>query len=337
MKENMRKLGRSGIEVSSLGFGCWAIGGPLWYIVDDERHPLSYGNVNDKESIEAIHRALELGVNFFDTADAYGCGHSERVLGQAIEGRREEVIIATKFGNVFDEESRTWLGHPDPPISAKYVRECCKASLERLNTDYIDLYQFHWKDYNTDLVTDLLSVLENLVDDGMILSYGWSTPNLEQARAFVEGQNCTAIQYNYNILERHPEMLTMCKENNQASITRGPLAMGLLTGKYTRNSSIPKNDLRVHWNLREGRHAKQLEQLDLIQEVLTRDGRTLVQAAMGWLWALDPQIIPIPGFKTIKQVEETAGALEFGSLSQKQMQEIDKILEPYKDELIVLD
>ena len=332
-----RKLGRSGIEVSAVGLGCWAIGGPLWYIVDNTRHPLSYGEIDDREAIQAIRRALDLGVNFFDTADAYGCGHSERILGQAIEGQREEVIIATKFGNIYDESSRTWLGNPDK-MTPDYIRESCEGSLKRLNTDYIDLYQCHCKEYDTKLVADLLLVLEDLINEGKIRYYGWSTPYLKQARTFVEGSHCTAIQYNYNLLERNPEMLALCQEYSQASIARGPYAMGLLTGKYNRDSKIPEDDLRnPWWDLQQGRQAKQLEMLESIREILTRDGRTLVQAALGWLWALDSQIVPIPGFKNVRQVEETVGALEFGPLSKKQMQEIEQILEPYFENLIHVD
>ena len=213
MKTLTRKLGKSGIEVSAIGLGCWAIGGPLWYLSDGERLPLSWGKVDDKESIRTIHRALDLGITFFDTADSYGCGHSERILGQALEGRREDVIIATKFGDLFDEKTKTWLGHnhPNGIITQEFVRKACEASLKRLNTDYIDLYQLHWKEYAADLATDLLSILDDLVDEGKIRSYGWSTPNSKLVHGFAEGSHCASIQYNYNILERNPDMLALCE------------------------------------------------------------------------------------------------------------------------------
>src|SRR5512138_293769 len=131
-----RRLGRSGIEVSAMGLGCWAIGGPFWA----GELPLGWGEVDDKESINAIHAALDLGVTFFDTANVYGAGHSECVLGQALEGRRAHAVIATKFNAIFDETTRQVTGADTSPAG---IRKACEDSLRRLNTDYIDLYQFH--------------------------------------------------------------------------------------------------------------------------------------------------------------------------------------------------
>src|SRR6266545_6714224 len=135
-----RKLGRSGIEVSAMGLGCWAIGGPFWM----GETPVGWGEVDDEESIRAIQRGMELGVNFFDTSDVYGTGHSERVLSRALVGRRDQVVIATKFGNTFDEATRQLTGGNGSP---EYIRQACEASLRRLKTDYIDLYQFHRGDH----------------------------------------------------------------------------------------------------------------------------------------------------------------------------------------------
>ena len=132
-----RQLGRSGIQVSALGLGCWAIGGPFTNV---DGVPVGWGDVDDNESIRAIHRALDLGLNFFDTADVYGAGHSEETLGKALAGRRDEVVIATKFGNVFNSETRRMAGEDGSP---EYTRKALEASLRRLNTDYVDLYQFH--------------------------------------------------------------------------------------------------------------------------------------------------------------------------------------------------
>ncbi len=333
-----RKLGKSNLSVSALGLGCWAIGGETYYLSGDKRLPLHWGNVDDNESVRAVKKAIDLGVNFFDTADAYGCGHSESILGQAIKGHRDEVVIATKFGNVFDEQSKTWLGHPDPPITRDYLFKQCKASLKRLNTDFIDLYLFHWKEYDANLVSDLIPFLDELVSEGMIRYYGWSTPFTKQAQEMIKGKSCIAIQYNYNILERNPNMLALCSTFNQASITRGPFAMGLLTGKYTSDSKFPTNDMRHSWwDLHDGRQAQQLKLLDSIQEILTRDGRSLIHGSLGWLWAIDPLTVPIPGFRSVNQVEETIKALEFGPLSKNVMEEIDEVLQPFLDEMIILD
>ena len=137
---DQRSLGRSGVEVSSLGMGCWAVGGPFW----EGDIPLGWGDVDDDESIRAIHSALDFGINFFDTSDVYGAGHSEGVLGKALDGRRDKAVIATKFGNVFNEETRQVLGSSASP---EHIHVACEASLRRLNTEYIDLYQFHLNDY----------------------------------------------------------------------------------------------------------------------------------------------------------------------------------------------
>jgi aryl-alcohol dehydrogenase-like predicted oxidoreductase len=323
-----RILGKSAIQVSALGLGCWAIGGPLYSV--DSTYPgyLSWGDVDDRESIRAIHRALELGINFFDTADAYGAGHSECILGQAVAGRRDHVVISTKFGDRFDEANGSWLGYSGHQgiITEKYVRAACEASLQRLDTDYIDLYLLHWNDYAPDLAADLIPILEALVTEGKIRWYGWSTDDPERARIFAEGTHCTAIQYNYNILERNAPMQSICEERNVASIARGPLAMGLLTGKFHQGSQIPKDDARsLFWDL-QGREKDQLEMLAAIRSILQSNGRTLAQAALGWLWARGEQIIPIPGFKSQAQVEENAKAAQFGPLLDEQMRAIDAIL-----------
>jgi aryl-alcohol dehydrogenase-like predicted oxidoreductase len=232
-----RQLGRSGIRVSAMGLGCWAIGGPFW-AGDDA---VGWGEVDDDESVRAIHRALDLGINFFDTADVYGTGHSERVLGRALAGCRDRVVISTKFGNMFDEATRQITGSDASP---KYIRQACEASLRRLNTGYIDLYHFHLNDYDPDRARSVRDVLEELVAEGKIRQYGWSTDFPERARIFTEGPNCTAVQHQMNVLEDAGPMIALCEELELASINRGPLAMGLLTGKYGADSVLPSDDVR---------------------------------------------------------------------------------------------
>ena len=171
----MRPLGRSGIQVSAMGLGCWAIGGPFWF----GETPSGWGEVDDDESIRAIHAGLDLGINFFDTSDVYGTGHSERVLAHAFEGRRDKVVIATKFGNTFDEATRQGTGSDASP---EYIRSACEASLRRLNTDYIDLYQFHLNGYPPEKAAPVRDTLEELVAAGKIRAYGWSTDFPDSAR-----------------------------------------------------------------------------------------------------------------------------------------------------------
>lgn len=308
-----RNLGQSEIAVSALGLGCWAIGGPFWR----GDRPVGWGDVDDTQSLAALDRALELGVTFFDTSDVYGCGHSERILGQALQGKRDQIVIATKFGNIFDEQTRKITGFSGEP---DFIRDACDASLRRLNTDYIDLYQFHIGDYDLAKADDVVETLERLVDEGKIRAYGWSTDDPERAAFFAQGEHCAAIQQRFNLFEGNTDVLTICEENNLASINRGPLAMGLLTGKFTHDSTLPANDVRHGWDLQGGEQANRLNHLARVRQILTSDGRTLAQAALGWLWARSPVTVPIPGFKTIDQVEENVGALEWGPLAGEQME-----------------
>jgi aryl-alcohol dehydrogenase-like predicted oxidoreductase len=322
-----RKLGRSSIQVSAMGMGCWAIGGPFWR----GDRAVGWGKVNDDESIHAIRRALDLGITFFDTADVYGAGHSERILGRALAGRRDQVVIATKFGNTFDESTRQITG---ADVSPEYIRRACEASLKRLNTDTIDLYQFHLGEYDLDQAAVVRDTLEELAAEGKIRHYGWSTDFPDCARVFAEGPNCSAAQFQMNVLDDAPSMVALCEELNLAGINRGPLAMGLLTGKYRTGSKLASDDVRgdraPDWMkyFKDGSpNPEWLKKLEAIREILTSGGRTLAQGALAWLWARSEKTIPIPGFRTVAQVEENVGAMQFGPLSVGQMREIDTILE----------
>jgi len=322
-----RNLGRSGIEVSALGMGCWAIGGPFW----SGETPQGWGEVDDNESIRAIHAALDFGINFFDTANVYGAGHSERVLARAFAGSRPQVVIATKFNAVFDETTRQVTGRDASPAG---IRAACEDSLRRLNTDYIDLYQFHDNGFPASKATGVRETLEELVKAGKIRAYGWSTDFPDRAEVFAQGPKCTSIQLQLNVLDDNPEMIALCKKYNLAAINRGPLAMGLLTGKYTPETKAPADDVRGEkspdWMkyFKDGKpNPEWMAKREAIREILGSDGRTVAQGALAWLWGRSQQTIPIPGFRTVKQVEENAGALRFGPLRPKQMSEIDRLLE----------
>jgi len=314
-----RVLGRSGIAVSAMGVGCWAIGGPAWR----GDRPIGWGDVDDYASLAALKRALDLGVTFFDTADVYGAGHSERLVGQALAGVRDRVVIATKFGNVFDEDTRQVTGASGEP---EHVRSACEASLRRLQTDYIDLYQFHVGDYALERAPDVVATLEDLVSEGKIRHYGWSTDDPDRAAIFAQGEHCVANQFRLNVFDRNDGLVRLCREQNLAAINKGPLAMGLLTGKFTHQSRMPANDVRHDWDLQSGRQAHRLDRLARLRDVLTRDGRSLAQAALGWIWAHSEMSIPIPGFKTAAQIEDNAMALQRGPLTPEQMAEIESIL-----------
>ncbi len=326
MKTFTRTLGRSGIQVSGIGLGCWAIGGPFFA----GEVSVGWGEVDDKESIRAIHCGLERGINFFDTADVYGTGHSEQVLGAALAGRRDRIIIATKFGNVFDPITKQITGGD---ASCAYIQQACEASLRRLQTDYIDLYQFHLNGYDAHQAVDIRETLEKLVQMGKIRTYGWSTDSPDSATVFAQGPHCTAIQHDLNVIGDAPGIIAVCEQYNLASINRGPLAMGLLTGKFNANSQLPADDVRGQHTLGWMRYYKDgkpnpewMAKLDAIRSVLISEGRTLAQGALAWLWARSQQCVPIPGFRTVKQVEENSGALSFGPLTADQMREISHLL-----------
>ena len=322
-----RKLGRSGLEVSALGMGCWAIGGPWTYEYDNAPHPAGWGQIDDAESIRSIHTALEMGVNFFDTAANYGAGHSEYILGKALANRRDKVVIATKFGYLVDEE-RKWIIKDHDTVLGN-IKEDCEKSLRRLNTDYIDLYQFHVEDYDPKKAPEVMEVLESLVAEGKIRWYGWSTDLAGSARVFAKGKHCTSIQQmiNWATSLDYAPTLQVCEENGLASIVRGPLSKGFLTGKFNdENYKFSDDDVRFGTDLSSEQFIKLNKAIDAVRQVLTSGGRTLAQGALAWLWARSESTIPIPGFKTIAQVRENAGALEFGPLTPDQMQQIDEVL-----------
>ena len=319
----IRKVGD--FEVSALGFGCWAIGGP-WTTPAGE--PLGWGEVDDDESVRAIHKALDLGVTFFDTADTYGAGHSERVLARALAGNRDNVVIATKWGNVFDEDTKVLTGEDS---SVEYLRSAVQASLKRLETDHIDLYQMHISPPD-DQALVLRDACEELVKEGLIRAYAWSTDTPSQAALFAEGQSCAAVQHELSVLHQAPEMLEVVERTGIASINRTPLAMGLLGGRITQDTAHTGTDLRgtpPSW-LRfyvDGKPSPEwFNRVAAIRDVLTADGRTLAQGALGWIWARSERTIPIPGFRTVEQAEQNAGALQRGPLSANQMAEIEGLL-----------
>lgn len=323
-----RTLGRSGLEVSALGMGCWAIGGPwTWDQPGREPYPAGWGDTDDEESIRAVHAALDLGVNFFDTAANYGAGHSEVVLGQALKGRREEAVIATKFGHIVDEERKTVYGDPDQIIGN--VRKDVENSLRRLQTDHIDIYQLHEGGYDPKLALELQVVLEELVSAGKIRWYGWSTDVVDSAREFAGGAHCTSIQFRLNAIFDNPEMRKVCADLDLGGINKDPLNKGILTGKFSPNSKFPGNDIRSRADFSDAEVVKRLQLVDDLREILTSGGRTMAQGALAYIWALDERMVPIPGFKSVRQVRENAGALEFGPLSEAQVEEIRSIVEKY--------
>ena len=312
-----RPLGRSGIEVSAIGLGCWAIGGPAYR----DGKAIGWGEVDDEESVAAIHAGIEAGVNFFDTANVYGTGHSERVLGQALRGR-DDIVVATKFGNLFDEATRTATGRD---ASADSIREQCEASLRRLDRDVIDLYQFHIGDYDPVAAEDVVAVLEELVDEGKVRCFGWSTDDPERAAVFARSEHCAAIQFAFNVLDGDSPVLDLCEAQRLAGILRGPLAKGALSGKFTAQTTFTADDVRHRMDY-GGEQAPMLAAVEAIRDVLGSHGRTVAQGALCWLLARSDVLVPIPGFRTVAQAQENAAAMTHGPLSADEMDQVPPAL-----------
>ena len=253
------------LEVNRLGFGAMRITGDgIW------------GPPPDRErALAVVRRAVELGVDFIDTADSYGPEVSERIIAETLHPYPSHLVIATKGGLL-----RPGPGRWTPDCRPERLREACEASLRRLNTDVIDLYQLHVWDYPLEKVPAMVDLLESLVQEGKIRFYGWSTDDPQRARIFAQGQHCTAIQHRLNVLFDAPEMLALCEELDLASVNRSALARGALSGKYTKDTVFPQNDVRKDPWSHDRFFAPTLSQLDSIREILTSSGRTLVQGAL---------------------------------------------------------
>lgn len=319
-----RVLGNSGIQTSAIGFGCWPIGGmfTLDGIAD------GYGEANDSVSLRALKAAVDHGINFFDTADAYGTGHSEEVLGRAFLGIRQKVVISTKFGFTYDVNHRALTGKD---VSPAYIRWACEQSLRRLRTDYIDLYTLHVGDVSQAEADTVLDTLAALRDEGKIRAYCWSSWQPAAAETLAR-HGGAAFMHECNVFNPMEDLLAICERNHMASINIFPLAMGLLGGKYNAASRFSHGEVRGSGHswvgyFKDGAPVPEyLERLAAIRDVLTSGRRTLAQGALCWVLAKSPVTIPIPGFKTEAQAIENAQALSFGPLTPEQMAEIDRLL-----------
>jgi aryl-alcohol dehydrogenase-like predicted oxidoreductase len=316
-----RRLGRSNIEVSPLGLGCWPIGEP-WTM---DGRPVGRGRVDVEEAVRAIKTAVDLGVTFFDTAGSYGAGQSERILGQAVSGRRQSVVIATKFGVRVNEAERSASRISGAVLNN--VRRDCEDSLRRLGTEWIDLFQLHVGDFPVDQVALLTQALEDLFREGKIRAYGWSTDDVHRPSALAVGEHCSAVQHELNVLTDAPAMLAICESHDLASIDKYPLLMGTLAGRFDKDTPFPEQDIR-HRSIppNSERRKRWFAQLEAVREILIEDGRTLAQGALGWIWARSDRTVPIPGFRTLEQVVENIGAMNFGPLRADQILRIDLAL-----------
>lgn len=301
-----------------MGLGCWAIGGPYSYMDQS----MGWGTVDDRESKRAIHVAIEHGVTLFDTADLYGCGHSETVLGAALRGKRDNVVIASKFGYRIDTAKKECTGHIQLPED---LESALDASLSRLRTDYIDIYQLHLRHCPRSLAADIQASLEVLADKGKIRAYGWSTDDAVRLSAFAPSPRFIVVQQALNVLQGSQDTLDTAEQRGLTVFCRSPLAMGLLSGEW-RGKRVATNDLRSRWNLSHGDVPAMIDMIDRIRHILTENGRTPIQGALSWLWAKSKKTVPIPGFRNADQVLESAGAAPKGPLRPEQMSAIDDLV-----------
>jgi aryl-alcohol dehydrogenase-like predicted oxidoreductase len=308
----LRRLGRSGIKVSPLGLGTARMAG-LGFREDLVPPDTSQAQ---REAVRQIQAAVDLGVTLFDTADNYGRGLSERILGEALRGRREGIVVVTKFGeDPIPDQEDPWS------LDAGTVERKCEASLRRLGFECIDLYLLHRRDYPLERAPAMMETLEELVRAGKIRYYGWSTDDVDRARLFAGGEHCIAIEHRLNVFNDSPAMLDLCREQDLASLNRVPLLMGVLTGRWSPETKLEEGDPRAGWFEHEG-FLKVLACAQQIEPYLASDGRSCVQGALGWIWARSPLAIPLPGFRNMEQMQELLQARQFGPLPLEVMQAI---------------
>jgi aryl-alcohol dehydrogenase-like predicted oxidoreductase len=310
-------------QVPALGAGTWALGG-LW---DFAGVPAGWGEVDDQVSIAAVRAAYEGGVRLFDTADAYGCGHAERVLGKAVAPFRDDVVIATKVGLVFDEATRRGEGID---VSPAYIRRACEASLRRLGTDHIDLYLMHPGEVTADQAPAVVEVFDQLTQEGKIRSYGTANDAADVIEVFAAGAGCVAVQQELNVFGANEDALARCEAHDLAVLARSPLAMGFLSGKYRSTDQLAAGDVRretPYWDyFTEAGMPRWQDRLAAVRDQLRSGGRTLVQGALAYVWARSHRAIALGGIRTPEQAREQAGALDHGPLTSAQVARIDALI-----------
>ena len=297
-----RILGKTGIRVSEIGFGAWAIGGTA----EASGAPLGWGRTSDDDSLAAIRRARELGVNFFDTADSYGFGRSESLLGIVLSRHRQDVVIATKVGVV-----RASTGELRKDFSKQHIYQAVDGSLRRLRTDYIDLYQMHNPTIAELATGEIQEVMERLQDSGKIRFWGVSITSPEEGVEIIRRGWGNTLQVLYNILNQAPaeELLPLAKERGIGIIARVPLASGLLTGKFRATSTFASDDVRQNF-LTPRRLQEAKQRVDEVKAIIGGSARNMAEGALRFVLASEAVSCTIPGARNARQVEANAAAAD---------------------------
>ena len=290
-----KKLGNSDLKISPIGLGCMGMSE-------------FYGVGDDKESVKVIHRAVELGINFLDTADMYGVGKNEVLVGKAIKSIREKIILATKFGNVRGSDG-SFLGVNGKP---EYVKKCCEDSLKRLDIDIIDLYYQHRVDANTP-IEDTVGAMADLVKEGKVKYIGLSEASVNTIRRANKIHPISALQTEYSLWTRdvETEHLNVCEELGITFVAYSPIGRGFLSGRFKPLVTIPENDYRRnHPRFQKENIEHNYELVKIIEEISKEKKCTPAQLAIAWVMAKRDFIVPIPGTKRIKYLEENIGAID---------------------------
>jgi aryl-alcohol dehydrogenase-like predicted oxidoreductase len=306
-----RTLGMKGLEVSEQGLGC--MGMSAWY-----------GPTDEQESIETIRRALDVGITFLDTADVYGQGANEELVGRAIAGRRDEVVLATKFGNRwFADGSRTIDGNPE------YVREAIDASLRRLGVDYVDLYYQHRVDANTP-IEETVGALAELVHAGKVKHIGLSEAGPQTIRRAHAVHPITALQSEWSLWTRDPEaeVLPTVRELGIGFVAYSPLGRGFLAGRFASPDELAEGDFRKHHPRMSGENFERNRALaEHVRELASEKGCTPAQLALAWVLSRGDDVVPIPGTKRRRYLQENAAASDL-TLTEEELRRLDEAFPP---------